>query len=110
AQQGTSATPPVLSSIRVTPANSSIVTGAAEQFMAVGSYSDGSTQSLTSSVTWSSSNAAVAAINGGGLAIATGLGTATIQAALGGVNGSTTLTVTLTPGIAVSVLPPTARV
>ena len=44
--------PPTLTSIAVTPASPSIVTGATQQFTATGTYSDGSTQNLTNQVTW----------------------------------------------------------
>ena len=39
---------PMLASIAVTPANPSILAGATQQFTAMGTYSDGSTQNLTS--------------------------------------------------------------
>ena len=92
-------TPPVLVSIAVTPANPSIAVGNTQQFTATGTYSDGSTQNLTSMATWSSSAPAVAAVSTTGLTIALAQGQATIQAAVGvGVtNGSTTLTVTPSP-------------
>jgi hypothetical protein len=87
-------TPKSLVSIAVIPANPSIRKGTTQQFMATGSYSDGSTQSLTNSVTWSSSNTSVATISGTGLATAAGTGSSTIQAASGSITGSTTLNVT----------------
>jgi hypothetical protein len=83
----------VLSSIAVTPANPSIRKGTTQQFRATGSYSDGSTQNLTSSVVWSSSNTSVATISSTGLASGVGPGSSTIQAVSGSVTGSTTLTV-----------------
>ena len=85
---------PTLSSIAVTPASPSIVSGVTQQFAATGTYSDGSTQNLTSSVTWTSSNTAVATINTSGLATAVSAGNTTIQAALASITGSTGLTVT----------------
>jgi len=87
-------TPKSLVSIAVTPANPSIRKGTTQQFMATGSYSDGSTQSLTNSVTWSSSNTSVATISGTGLATGVGTGSSTIQAASGSITGATTLNVT----------------
>ncbi len=89
-------TPPTLTSIAVTPANPSIGIGATQQFTATGSYSDGSQQSLTNSVTWSSSNTAAATIGSTGLASGVATGSTTIQAVSGSINGSTTLTVTKT--------------
>ncbi len=73
-----------LSSIAVTPANSSIAKGATLQFAATGTFSDGSTQDITHAVTWSSSNATVAAINSAsGIALGQVAGTANITATLG---------------------------
>ena len=81
-------------SISVAAATATISTGATDQFIATGTFSNGTTQNLTSQVSWSSSNTAVATINATGLATAIGAGTANIQASLGGVTGSTGLTVT----------------
>ena len=47
-----------LTSIAVTPANPTVTVGGTQQFTATGKYSDGSTQNLTSQVTWASSNTA----------------------------------------------------
>ena len=84
---------PTLSSIAVTPATSTISIEGSQQFMATGHYSDGTTQNLTSQVTWASSSSAVATIGEGGLAMGVSAGTATISAILTGVTGSATLTV-----------------
>jgi hypothetical protein len=51
-----------LNSIAVTPVGPSILTGATQQFTATGTYSNGSTQNITSQVTWASSTTAVAEI------------------------------------------------
>ena len=87
----------MLSSIAVTPANSSIAIGGTEQFTATGTYTDGSTNNLTASATWSSNNSGIAAVSNtsGSQGLATGAarGTATISAAVGPVKGSTSLTV-----------------
>jgi hypothetical protein len=87
-------TVPTLVSIAVTPANPSIATNGKEQFTATGTFSDNSTQNLTSTVTWTSQTAGVATITTGGLATGMGAGTSTIQAASGAISGSTVLTVT----------------
>ena len=99
--QGTTAltvTSPVLASIAVTPADSSIAAGNTQQLTATGTYSDGSTQNLTSTAAWSASASSVATISNAtgsqGLATASGLGTTTIEAALNEISGSTTMTVT----------------
>ena len=44
-----------LTSIAMTPANPGHTAGASQQFTATGTYSDGTTQNLTSQATWSSS-------------------------------------------------------
>ena len=86
--------PPTLKSIALSPTGSTIVTGATQQFTATGTYSDGSTQNVSSQAAWTSSNTGVATvISGTGLATAVGAGTTTISAALNGVTGSTSLTV-----------------
>ena len=64
--------PPTLNSISVTPSNPSITTGIAQQFTATGSYSDGSTQNLTSQATWTSSNPSAATDQFGGTCVGRG--------------------------------------
>jgi hypothetical protein len=93
-----------LTSIAVTPATASIAVGATQQFTATGTYSDGSTANLTSSVSWSSSDASIASIASSGLATGTAAGSTTITAALGGVSGSASLAVTTTVAAGVNVL------
>jgi hypothetical protein len=82
-----------LQSIAVTPVNPSIAKGTTQQFAATGTYTDNSTQVLTGSVTWASATTSVATITAAGLATGVGLGTSTISATLGGISGSTVLTV-----------------
>jgi hypothetical protein len=82
-----------LTSIQVAPASGTISFGQSAQFSATGVYSDGSTQNLTNSVTWSSSNTTVATISSSGQAIGGGHGITTITATLNSVSGSTPLTV-----------------
>ena len=94
---GINFTVPTLASIAITPANTSIAPGTTQQFTATGIYIDGSKQN-PGTVTWSSSASAVASINSNGLAAASSQGQTTIQAALGSVVGSTTLTVSPTVG------------
>jgi hypothetical protein len=83
-----------LVSIAVTPANPSIVVGTTQQFQATGTYTDGSTQNLTSQVTWASTTTAAATITGAGKSAGVKVGASTIGAALGSVSGFTTLTIT----------------
>ena len=76
---------PMLQSITISAPASSIATGGSDQFTAIGTYTDGSTQNLTSSVTWSSSNLAAASISGAGLAAGVAPGGSNISAVLNGV-------------------------
>ena len=100
------ALPPTLDSIAVTPAIPNIATGATQQFTATGTYSDGSTQNITSQVTWTSSNTTVATINSAGLASGMAPGSTTITAAFSGKTGFATLTVQAAPlTITTSALP-----
>jgi len=55
-----------------------------QQFAATGNYSDGSTNDLTTQVTWASSNTVVATIDTNGLATALSPGTTLISASLTG--------------------------
>jgi uncharacterized protein YjdB len=102
-------TVPALKSVAVTPANPSFSAGLTQQFTATGTYSDGSTQNLTNSVsnpvTWSSSNTSVATIAASGLAKGVSTGTATIQAASGAITGSTTSTVSAAALVSIAVTP-----
>ena len=84
---------PALLSITVTPANPSIGAGTSQQFTATGTFADGSTQNLTTQVTWTSSSGTVH-IGSTGLATTSSGGTATITAQSGTISGSTLLTVT----------------
>lgn len=83
-----------LQTVAVTPRNLTILNGARQSFVAIGTFSDATTQDLTALVTWSSSNLAVATMNGN-TATAGGLGQTTITAALGSIASSTHLTVSL---------------
>jgi len=93
-----------LVSISVTPTPVSIAIGTDQQFSAVGSFNDGSTQ-LLPSVTWSSSSSSVATVNSAGLATAVGTGTATITATSGSVSGTAALTVTGATVTSIAVTP-----
>jgi len=89
--------PPTLSSIAVATTTPSIAPTTTAQFVATGTFSDGSTQNLTNSVNWSSSSTAVATISNTagtkGVASAVAAGNTTITATSGGVSGSASLTV-----------------
>ncbi|HVN21205.1 MAG TPA: Ig-like domain-containing protein [Dongiaceae bacterium] len=82
-----------LTSISVSSASASVQAGATDQLTATGKYSDGSSQDLTTTVTWSSSDTTKAVVNSSGLCTAGQAGSVTISAAYNGLNGSTAITV-----------------
>jgi hypothetical protein len=88
--------PPDLESIAVTPATSTLSPGKTQRFIATGKFSDGTTQQLAS-VTWSSSNRAVAQISNDasnpGVGLAVAAGKVTIEASAVWVRGWASLTV-----------------
>jgi len=94
-----------LQSIAVTPANPTIPKGLTNQFTATGAYSDGTSQNITASVTWSSGTTSVATVVSGGLASGVGVGSSVITATSGLVSGSTTLTVTAATLQSIAVTP-----
>ncbi len=83
-----------LTSLSVTPTNAQVRQGNTQQFMAVGTYSDGTNRDITSQVTWRSDNIGLAGVDSTGLATAVSPGTATITASSGNTSGSAVLTVT----------------
>jgi uncharacterized protein YjdB len=82
-----------MTSITITPSDPSVALGGSQQFTATGNFSDGSTENLTTQVSWASSSVNVATIDARGLANAAGTGTTTITASMNGVTGTTVLTV-----------------
>ncbi len=87
-----------LVSIAVTPGSPSIANGATLMFTATGSFSDNTTQDMTSLVTWMSADTSIATISNvagsNGSATAVGVGTTTITSVSGSVSGTAALTVT----------------
>ena len=76
------------------PAN--LLVGATQQFVAMGTYSDGSTKDISSQVFWANSDASIATISLGGLATGVVAGTSGVSAAISGVTSpAITLTVTV---------------
>jgi len=95
---------PTLTGLTVGP-TTSIGTGSTVQMTAVGTYNDGSTGTVKN-VYWSTSDSTIASVNSGGLVKGIGPGQATITGASGTVNGSATITVTLTGITAIQVTNP----
>jgi hypothetical protein len=81
--------PPLLQSIQIGAPNTSLASGASEQFTATGTYGDGSKQNITNLVTWSSSNTSAAVIGAAtGLASGVAAGSTNISASLAGVTSN----------------------
>ncbi len=100
---------PLLVSLGVRSASSSVGVGFTDQFTATGSYTDGSTQDLTGSVNWSVSNSALVTISGNGLVTAKSNGSATITASSGAITATAPLTLTVSL-VSIAVTPPSATV
>lgn len=96
-----------LKSIAVTAASPSVYVGQNDLLAATGKYSDGSTQNLTTTATWTSSNTAVATVDGAGVVTPVGPGSVTVTAQSGTVKGHVAVKVlpTLTT---IAVTPPSA--
>ncbi|EGM78318.1 Ig-like domain-containing protein [Rheinheimera sp. A13L] len=99
-----------LTSLVITPALSSVVAGQNRQFTATGVYSDGSSEDLTSLVTWSSSDNAIALPNANmqsnsGLVAGLSSGTVQIRATQAAVSAEATLIVTAATLSSISVTP-----
>jgi trimeric autotransporter adhesin len=86
-----------ISSITVTPGTTSYNTGDAQQFTATATFSDTSTQDVSSLVDWSATNLTVAPIGSTGSVTFAAPGSADISASVAGVN-SNAVTVTAAPG------------
>ena len=84
---------PTLSSITVTPSTPSVAVDSTKQMTATGTYDDGSTKNITSSVTWSSSDTSVGTVSAGGLVTGVSPGSASVSATSGTISGSTSVTV-----------------
>ena len=101
--------PTGLDSIQISPSSQSLTTGETVQFSVTGTYGNANhtkTQTVTSGITWTSSNTSVVTVDTSGLAKAVGAGSATITANAQAFNGPTsssaTITVTSTGGGTVS--------
>ncbi len=99
-----------LSTIEVTPTAPMIATGTTLQFVATGIFSDGTRQTMTETVTWTSSMAAAtisssAGTHGLARGVAPGATTITAIDTTTNVSGSTTLTITGVALVSIEVSP-----
>jgi len=96
---------PALVSIAVTPRNPSLTPKHSIQLSATGTFTDGTTQDLSSAVTWSSTPTSVLTINATGLATANSPGAATVTASEGSITGSDALAVALPTLVSIALSP-----
>jgi len=96
---------PQLNSITVGPQNATIQQGSTLQMSAIGNYDDGSTNTLSSGVFWSSDDTSVAPISAAGVITGAAPGTANITASSGAITGTTTITVALNNVTAITIAP-----
>lgn len=103
---------PLLESITISPRTVTTAVGIDIQFTASGSYDNGTSRDITDSVTWSSSDTAIASISNTsptrGMATTLTLGVTNISATQGGVTDSTTLTVNSDPLTRIDIIPAAA--
>ncbi|HEY8038970.1 MAG TPA: Ig-like domain-containing protein [Polyangiaceae bacterium] len=109
---GCAAGQPTVVSLDVTRPTASIPAGVQQVFQATVTYADGTTRTLTSGVTWKSSDPSVADVDATGLATGRGAGTATITAvdASSQAKGVATLRVTSATLVSVAVTPATKKI
>jgi hypothetical protein len=99
---------PTLQSISVTSSEPSIPLGESLQLSATGQYKDGSTQNLTGSVRWASSDPAILSIGSSGMVTANAIGSVTVTAAVGTINGAAPLAVGPPVVISLKIVPATS--
>lgn len=95
----------MLESISITPSAATIPLGKTQQLSSIGKYNDGSTQDLTDSVQWFSSNSTILSVSASGLATASALGGITVTATSGTVKFATQFQVVAPVAVSISVAP-----
>jgi uncharacterized protein YjdB len=99
-----------LLSIAVAGHQSSLPVGESESLTATGTFSDGTMQTLTQLVDWSSSQSAIATVSASGSVLAKSVGASTLSATAGSVTGTTGLAVTAAVPVSLSISPASSSV
>jgi hypothetical protein len=103
-----------ITSIAISPANTSRPKGIDVQYTAIATYSDGTVLDVTADATWTSSDSNVATVSNTtdfeGIVTTTNIGTTTITATFGGTSGSTSLQVTAATCATISLTPTTPTI
>lgn len=109
---GNGTPPPVatLVTMAVTPATLALPAALSGQFTATGTYSDGTSINMTSSVTWTSGTTAVATVSASGLVTGIAAGSSVITATSGGISGSAIFSVTTATLQSILVTPANASI
>jgi hypothetical protein len=98
-----------LKAITVSPANATLTAGVRSNYSALAFYSDGTKVDVTTQVTWTTDDAAVATISNvagaAGQLLARAAGMTNVVATLNGVSGQTSLTVTGATAMSLSISP-----
>ncbi|MGY3942052.1 beta strand repeat-containing protein [Aeromonas tecta] len=97
-----------VTALQVIPAVSTIALGTKSQLQAIATFSDGSTQDVSTQAQWSSSNPVIASVDSQGKVTGAGIGQASITATLGSVSRSVSITITNAIATSLQVIPPTA--
>jgi hypothetical protein len=92
----TSPSPATVSSVAVSGIASLSNIGQTVQLTATATFSDGTTQNVTATATWQSSNSSVATVSSGGLVTAVTSGTVTMTATFQGKAGTATVPISIT--------------
>ncbi len=100
---------PILVSLTVTAADSTIDINTTTQFTATGNFSDGSAQDYTQLVSWSAPGS-IASIDNTGLATGLAIGSVTVSANAGSISGSASLQVTAPTLLSILISPVSASV
>lgn len=85
---------PTITSISLSPQNSAVTVGKTLQLSAQATFSDGSTQDVTSTATWATSDTGLATVSSGGLVTGVKIGLVNVAVGSGAARASTILNVT----------------
>ncbi|HEX4487104.1 MAG TPA: Ig-like domain-containing protein [Terriglobales bacterium] len=102
-------TPATVTAITVSPSTASIAAGQQQAFTATATLSDTTSQDVTTSTHWAVANSATATISNdpasSGVATGVAAGTTQVTAALGGINGTASLTVSAATLVSLAITP-----
>lgn len=101
---------PHITDLSVAPGRTSIALGDTAKFTVVANYSDGTSEDVTGSASWSALDTGIATITPGGVASPVAVGTTTIVATAYGKNGTASLVVSKATLTAISVTSPAAPI